>query len=73
MAGANDRYFEYVLDRVRGDRYPSGELMDRLEGAMSSREQLDGYLEVLLEKLEDSRYPSKQLLDRIARLAALGA
>jgi hypothetical protein len=71
MGSANDRYFEYVLDRVRGDRYPSGELMDRIESALASREHVQEYLDVLFEKVEDSRYPSKQLLDRIARLAQL--
>jgi hypothetical protein len=69
VAAAHDRYFEYVLDRVRGDRYPSGELMDRIEAALVSREQVAEYLDVLFEKLEDSRYPSRQLLDRVARLA----
>jgi hypothetical protein len=73
VAEANERYFEYVLDRVRGDRYPSGQLMDRLESSLASREQVDGYLDVLFEKLEDSRYPSRQLLDRFERLARLGA
>jgi hypothetical protein len=71
MASAQERYFGLVLDRIRGDRYPSGQLMDRLEGSLTSREQLDEYLDVLLEKIEDSKYPSGQLLDRIARLAAL--
>jgi hypothetical protein len=71
MAGANERYVEYVLERVRGDRYPSGQLMDRIEAALASREQVEEYLDVLFEKLEDSRYPSKQLLDRVARLAYL--
>ena len=68
MASAHDRYFELVLEKVRDDRYPSGELMDRLEAAMSSREQLAGYLDVLLEKIEDDDYPSKQMLDRVHRL-----
>jgi hypothetical protein len=70
MASAHDRYFELVLEKVRGDRYPSGELMDRLEAALASRDELTDYLDVLLEKIEADRYPSKQMLDRVHRLSA---
>jgi hypothetical protein len=71
MATAQERYYELILEKVAGDRYPSGELMDRLEAAMSTREQLEAYLEVLLEKIENENYPSKQMLDRVHRLAPL--
>jgi hypothetical protein len=71
MATAQERYYELVLEKVAADRYPSGELMDRLEAALASRDQLDGYLDVLLEKIEDDHYPSKQMLDRVHRLAPL--
>jgi hypothetical protein len=73
MDSPDDRYLEILFEKVRTDRYPSGELMDRIEQSLASREQVDDYLDVLFEKVEDSRYPSRQLLDRIARLAALGA
>ena len=69
METPHDRYYELVLEKIANDRYPSGELMDRLEAAVSSREQLEGYLDVLLEKIEDDHYPSKQMLDRVHRLA----
>jgi hypothetical protein len=71
MATAQERYYELILEKVAADRYPSGELMDRLEAALASREQLEGYLEVLLEKIESEHYPSKQMLDRVHRLAPL--
>jgi hypothetical protein len=71
MATAQARYYELVLEKVAADRYPSGELMDRLEAAMASRGQLDEYLDVLLEKIEGDHYPSKQMLDRVHRLAPL--
>jgi hypothetical protein len=71
MATAQERYYELVLGKVAGDRYPSGELMDRLEAAIASREQLDEYLDVLLEKIDGDDYPSKQMLDRVHRLAPL--
>ena len=71
MASAQERYYGLVLEKVAADRYPSGELMDRLEAAVASREQLEEYLDVLLEKIEDDHYPSKQMLDRVHRLAPL--
>jgi len=69
MAEHRDRYLELILERIRGDRFPSGELMDRAEEAMTRREHRDAYLDVLLEKADESWYPSKQMLDRINRLA----
>jgi hypothetical protein len=69
MAEAQDRYFNLILEKVEDDRYPSGELMDRLEAAFTTREQVEGYLDVLLDKIEADRYPSKQMLDRVHRLS----
>jgi hypothetical protein len=55
-----------LLDHIRADRYPSGELMDRVE-ILLDREHVDEYLDILFEKIEEVSYPSKQLLDRAAR------
>jgi len=63
---AHDRYMRLVLEKIAMDRYPSGELMDRVE-ILLDQEHVDDYVELLLEKVETDRYPSKQLLDRIAR------
>jgi hypothetical protein len=65
-----ERYVEILMDKVRADRYPSGDLMDRIEATLQSRSQAEGYLELLFEKVDDSRYPSKDLLDRIARVVS---
>ncbi len=69
---AHDRYMRVLLDRISDARYPSGELMDRVE-ILLDRDHVDEYLEVLFEKVEDVRYPSKQLLDRIARWTLSGS
>jgi len=69
MAAHRDRFLELILERIREDRYPSGELMDRAEAAMTRPEHRDAYLDVLLEKVDETWYPSKQMLDRIDRLA----
>lgn len=63
---AHDRYMRVLLERIMESRYPSGELMDRVE-ILLDRDHVDDYLEVLFQKVEGDRYPSKQLLDRIAR------
>jgi hypothetical protein len=63
---AHERYMRVLLDRISEDRYPSGELMDRVE-ILLDREHVDEYMDILFEKVEDCHYPSKQLLDRIAR------
>ena len=63
---AHDRYMRVLLDRIQEDKYPSGELMDRVE-ILLDREHIDEYMDILFQKVEDCHYPSKQLLDRIAR------
>ena len=65
-----ERYLEILMEKVRADRYPSGDLMDRIEQSMESGDQALEYLEVLHEKVGESRFPSKQLLDRIQRMNA---
>jgi hypothetical protein len=69
MGAHRDRYLELLLERISEDAYPSGELMDRAEAAMTRPEHLAAYLDVLLSKVDETWYPSKQMLDRIARLA----
>ena len=69
MGKHRDRYLELLLERISEDKYPSGELMDRAEIAMTRPEHLAAYLDVLLDKVDESWYPSKQMLDRIDRLA----
>jgi hypothetical protein len=63
---AHDRYMRLLFDRIAADRYPSGELMDRVE-ILLDREHVDDYVELLFQKVESCHYPSKQLLDRITR------
>jgi hypothetical protein len=65
---AHDRYMQVLFDKIREDKYPSGEMMDRIEIVLD-REHVDEYLDLLFEKVEECRYPSKQLLDRIVRFS----
>jgi hypothetical protein len=63
---AHDRYMRLLLEKIAMDRYPSGELMDRVE-ILLDQEHIDDYVELLFEKIERDHYPSKQMLDRVAR------
>ena len=66
-----DKYVDILMEKVREDRYPSGDLMDRIEQSMQSRAQAEQYVEVLFEKMGEARYPSKDLMNRIERVAPL--
>lgn len=70
---AQQRYVSMLMERIRQDRYPSHQLMDRVEAAFWTPQQLEEYLDLLLEKADESWYPSKQILDRVHRLLAYAA
>jgi hypothetical protein len=67
------RYVAMLMERIRQDRYPSHQLMDRVEAAFWTSEQVVEYLDLLLEKADESWYPSLQILDRIQRVLATAA
>jgi hypothetical protein len=73
MATAQERYYEMLMERVRTDRYPSPQLLDRIEATFWTGEQLVQYIDMLLEKADEAWYPSNGLLDRIQRLMLLTA
>ncbi len=63
---AHDRYMQALLDKLYADRFPSGEMMDRVE-ILLDQEHVDEYVDMLLTKIEEVRYPSKQMMDRVSR------
>jgi hypothetical protein len=73
MTTAQEGYFEMLMRRVRDDRFPSSQLLDRIERMLATPEQFVEYMQLLLEKVDDSRYPSGQLLDRVERLFLVAA
>lgn len=73
MASTQERYLEVLMERVRTDQYPSHQLLDRIEAALWTPEQVTAYADLLVEKIDASWYPSGQLLDRLQRLLALSA
>ncbi len=73
MAASQERYYEMLMERVRSDRFPSHQLLDRIEASFWSPEQLHEYVEMLLDKANEAWYPSHELLARIQRLLAFAA
>jgi hypothetical protein len=73
MATSQERLYEMLMERVRTDRYPSHQLLNRIEESLWTAEQVIGYVDMLLEKIDEAWYPSGQLLDRAQRMMALVA
>lgn len=73
MPPLQERYLELLLERVRDERYPSHQLLDRIESSIWTSEQLIEYVEMLIEKANEARYPSHQLLARTERMLRLAA
>ena len=66
-------YFDELIARVQSDRYPSHQILDRLEASIWTPEQVADYVSALLQKLQESYYPSHQILERIERMMRLTA
>jgi hypothetical protein len=68
MASTQERYYEALMERVRQDRYPSHQLLDRIEAALFTSEQVAEYCELLVDKIDEAWYPSGQLMNRLQRM-----
>lgn len=68
MATIQQAYYDILMNRVRNDRYPSHQLLDRIEVALATSEQVAEYVAMLIEKVDETWYPSHQMLDRIQRM-----
>ncbi len=68
MPPIQQRYYDVLMHRVRNDRYPSHQLMNRIELALATPEQVAEYVDMLVAKVDESWYPSGQMLDRIQRM-----
>ncbi len=62
-----------LMERVRNDRYPSHQLLDRIEASLWTPEQLQAYVDMLIDKADEAWYPSHELLGRIQRILAMVA
>jgi hypothetical protein len=66
-------YYDILMERVRTDRYPSHQLLDRIEASLWTAEQVVEYVDMLIDKCDETWYPSHQLLARIERMLQLAA
>jgi hypothetical protein len=66
---ANAQIADMLMEKVRGDRYPSATQMAMLEEILP-RDMVPDYLDVLLEKVAEDTVPSIPMLRRIQRVAA---
>lgn len=71
MPPLQQRYYDVLMERVRNDRYPSHQLLDRLEAIIFTPEQVTEYVDMLVEKVDESWYPSGQIMDRVQRMLAV--
>jgi hypothetical protein len=62
-----DRYVEWLWERIRSDQYPSATHMNLLE-SVASPEVLVAYILFLMEKIENDRYPNVDLMKRVQRM-----
>ena len=62
-----DHCAEVLLDRIRGDVYPSGTQMDMLEAVASPQMRL-AFVLYLMEKIGEEPYPSISMMHRARRL-----
>jgi hypothetical protein len=70
MANAlQEHYGEWLLDRIRADRYPSVNHMNMLEEIASPRLK-EEYTLHLFERIEADTYPSIPMMQRVQRLVA---
>lgn len=65
------RYVGLLLDRFSEAKYPSAPMMDRVEAAVTDRQQAEEYVNRLLDTIEQDRYPSPSMLQRANRLIAM--
>jgi hypothetical protein len=73
MPPLQQRYYDLLMERVRGDAHPSHQLLDRIEASIFTAEQISDYVEMLIEKCDETWYPSHQMLARIERMLQLVA
>jgi hypothetical protein len=58
----HEEYLDLLLDNASASRFPSGELLDRIEAVLTP-ERAEEYVELLLD-LSRGAFPNYALLDR---------
>lgn len=69
MPTVRQRATDRMVRTIAQHRHPSHQLLDRLEGSLRTREDLEAYSLILDRLTEGQRYPSPQMLDRLELVA----
>jgi hypothetical protein len=65
-----ERMLDLLMKDIKHATFPSVTMMNRVEAALTSPDQLGEYAEILLEKVESARFPSIAMLNRLDALRA---
>jgi hypothetical protein len=68
VASLQQQYYDILIERVREERFPSHQMLSRIEASFWTSEQVVEYVATLLETIDDTWYPSPQLLNRVERV-----
>jgi hypothetical protein len=63
-----NEYMDAVLEQILQARYPSKEMMDRVENLAHDSDHAAILLRHLIDMVKSTRYPSHQMMDRIERV-----
>lgn len=59
-------YLDLLMRQLEEPRYPSPTMLDRIEAAISTREEAEDYARGLMARAGESAHPGTQMLERIA-------
>lgn len=65
------KWTEDLLREFEESQFPTVGLMDRIEGNISTRDELEQYTTILIEKVRGEEFPSDHMQDRAERLLKL--
>jgi hypothetical protein len=65
-----ERITSSLLRKIEDANYPSVTMLNRVEAALTTPDDLAKYAEILIKKVESTEYPSTEMLNRLDRLIA---
>jgi hypothetical protein len=68
-AALRERITQKLIEHVDHSEYPSVTMLDRVEAALATPDDLADYAETLVKKVEATQHPSTEMLNRLERLA----
>jgi hypothetical protein len=63
----HEQITEHLLEKLEQSRWLNVQLMNRIEGRLKTRAELERYVTILVDRLEQTEFRSEVLLDRIDR------